>query len=66
VLVERDSQKGIVIGHRGEMLGKAGMEARLELEGLFATRVHLQLKVRVEADWQRRPQLLDRFGFPTF
>lgn len=65
VLVERDSQKGIVIGHRGEMLGQSGAEARLELEALFATRVHLQLKVRVEADWQRRPQLLDRLGFPT-
>jgi GTP-binding protein Era len=65
VLVERDSQKGIVIGHRGEILGQSGMEARLELEALFATRVHLQLKVRVEADWQRRPQLLDRLGFPT-
>jgi GTP-binding protein Era len=65
VLVERESQKGIVIGHRGEMLGQSGMEARLELEALFATRVHLQLKVRVEADWQRRPQLLDRLGFPT-
>ena len=65
VLVERNSQKGIVIGHQGEMLGQSGMEARLELEALFATRVHLQLKVRVEADWQRRPQLLDRLGFPT-
>jgi len=65
VLVERDSQKGIVIGHRGEVLGQSGMEARLELESLFATKVHLQLKVRVEADWQRRPQLLDRLGFPT-
>ncbi|HEX5672030.1 MAG TPA: GTPase Era [Acidimicrobiia bacterium] len=65
VLVERDSQKGIVIGHRGETLGQSGTEARLELEALFATKVHLQLRVRVEADWQRRPQLLDRLGFPT-
>ncbi|MEX0699964.1 MAG: GTPase Era [Acidimicrobiia bacterium] len=65
VLVERSSQKGIVIGHRGEMLGTSGTEARVELEALFACRVHLQLKVKVEADWQRRPQQLDRLGFPA-
>ena len=65
VLVERSSQKGIVIGHRGEMLGASGTEARVELEAFFACRVHLQLKVKVEADWQRRPQQLDRLGFPA-
>lgn len=65
VLVERSSQKGIVIGHRGEMLGTSGTEARVELEAFFACRVHLQLKVKVEADWQRRPQQLDRLGFPA-
>ena len=63
LLVERDSQKGIVIGRGGEMLGQAGSEARLELETLLASRVHLDLRVRVEPDWQKRPQILDRLGY---
>lgn len=63
VVVERDSQKGIVIGKGGAMLREVGTEARRELEILFGTRVHLELRVKVEPDWQRRPQLLDRLGF---
>ena len=63
VIVERDSQKGIVIGRGGEMLRLVGTEARLELESLLGGKVNLQLRVRVEPDWQRRPQLLDRLGF---
>lgn len=65
VVVERASQRGIVIGAGGGVLAAAGTEARLELERLFATRVHLDLRVTVEPDWQRRPQLLDRLGFPS-
>ena len=63
VLVERESQKGIVIGKGGSMLEEAGSEARRELESLLGTRVHLALKVKVEADWQRRPVTLDRLGY---
>ena len=63
LLVERDSQKGIVIGKKGEMLGEAGSEARAELETLLSSRVHLDLRVKVEPDWQRRPETLDRLGF---
>ena len=63
VIVERESQKGIVIGKGGAMLRDAGTEARHELEILFGTKVHLELRVKVEPDWQRRPQLLDRLGF---
>jgi len=63
LLVERDSQKGIVIGKHGEMLGEAGSEARAELEAMLATRLHLELRVKVEPDWQRRPDTLDRLGF---
>ncbi len=63
VIVERESQKGIVIGKGGAVLRAAGTEARQELEILFGTRVHLELRVKVEPDWQRRPQLLDRLGF---
>ncbi|HEX6946261.1 MAG TPA: GTPase Era [Acidimicrobiia bacterium] len=63
VIVERKSQKGIVIGKGGEMLRTAGTEARQELESIFGERVNLRLQVVVEKDWQRRPQLLDRLGF---
>ena len=62
VLVERDSQRGIVIGKGGEVLKKAGTAARLELEVLLGIRVHLETRVRVEPRWQRRAQSLDRLG----
>lgn len=62
-VVERDSQKGIVIGKKGSLIRDAGTEARHELESLLGARVNLNLRVVVERDWQRRPQLLDRLGF---
>ena len=59
ILVERDSQKGIVIGKGGEILKEVGTEARKQLpEG-----THLELFVRVEKNWQSRGDVLDRFGF---
>ncbi|MFQ5524274.1 MAG: GTPase Era [Acidimicrobiia bacterium] len=63
VIVERKSQKGIVIGEGASLLKKAGSEAREELEIILGDRVNLQLRVKVEKDWQRHPQLLDRLGF---
>lgn len=63
VIVERNSQKGIVIGKGGALLKTAGSEARQELEALFGEKVNLSLQVVVEKDWQRTPQLLDRLGF---
>ena len=63
VIVERDSQKGIVIGQRGAMLKTVGQEARAEIEALLGTPVFLDLRVKVEKDWQDKPQLLDRLGF---
>jgi GTP-binding protein Era len=65
VIVERDSQKGIVIGKGGALLKTAGSEARSELERLLGAQVNLRLQVVVEKDWQRRPVLLDRLGFPA-
>ena len=62
-IVERSSQKGIIIGKGGEMLQTAGSEARTELEAIFGTKVFLDLRVRVEKDWQQQPELLDRLGF---
>jgi GTPase len=63
LIVERNSQKGIVIGKGGSLLEAAGSEARTELEALLGDRVNLRLHVTVEKDWQRTPQLLDRLGF---
>lgn len=63
VIVERSSQKGIVIGKGGSMLRTAGAEARSELETILGTKVFLDLRVRVEKDWQQQPELLDRLGF---
>ncbi len=63
VYVERNSQKGIVIGKGGELLRTVGSEARAELETLFGAKVYLDIRVKVEKDWQRREQLLDRLGF---
>ncbi|MGH9009613.1 MAG: GTPase Era [Acidimicrobiia bacterium] len=62
VRVERDSQKGIVIGKGGVVIKEAGTAARLELEALLGTKVHLETHVKVDKDWQRRPEALDRLG----
>jgi GTP-binding protein Era len=61
--VERDSQKGIVIGRRGSMLKRIGTEARSEIEALLGSRVYLHLRVKVERDWQKRSMLVERFGY---
>ena len=61
--LERPSQKGIVIGTRGSRLKRIGTEARAAIEQLLAGRVHLDLHVAVERDWQRDPKKLDRLGF---
>ncbi len=61
--VERESQKGIVIGKGGNTLREVGEAARGELESFFGAPVYLDLRVKVERDWQRRDALLDRLGF---
>jgi GTP-binding protein Era len=63
ILVERESQKGIVIGRGGAVLKEAGTRARKELEALLGTRVYLETRVAVERDWQRRAHALDRLGY---
>ncbi|MQA99775.1 MAG: GTPase Era [Actinobacteria bacterium] len=63
IYVERESQKGIVVGKGGEVIKAVGTEAREEIELLFGRRVFLALRARVEKDWQRRPHALDRLGF---
>jgi GTP-binding protein Era len=62
IRVERDSQKGIVIGHKGSVLRDAGTAARLEAEQLLGARVYIENKVKVDPNWQRRGHALDRLG----
>jgi GTP-binding protein Era len=63
LFVERDSQKGIVLGHRGERIRDVGTRARRQIEALLGTPVHLELRVKVAKDWQRDPRQLRRLGF---
>jgi GTP-binding protein Era len=63
IYVERDSQKGIVIGRGGKMLKEVGTRARRDIEALLGTHVFLHLRVKVERDWQRHETLVARFGY---
>jgi GTPase len=63
VLVERESQKGIVIGKGGQMLKRIGTQARHEVQALLGDRVFLELRVKVQREWQRDPAALTRLGY---
>ena len=63
ILVERDSQKGIVIGKGGALLKEVGQEARIELEGILGKNIFLELFVRVEKDWRNRKDRLNSLGY---
>ena len=63
VFVERDSQKGIIIGNGGERLKDIGQRSRAAIEPLVGQKVFLSLRVKVAKDWQRDPKLLQRLGF---
>ena len=63
VYVERESQKGIIIGKGGEMIRAIGTEARGDMERLLGTRVHLDLRVKVKKDWRRDSAQIRRFGY---
>jgi GTP-binding protein Era len=63
MVVERDSQKGIMIGHRGTRLREIGAAARQQIEALLGTPVYLDLRVKVLKEWQRDPKHLNRLGF---
>jgi GTP-binding protein Era len=62
ILLERESQKPIVIGRGGDMIKRIGTAAREELERFFATKVFLDLHVRVKADWRENDRALDDIG----
>lgn len=65
IYVARESQKGIIIGHRGEMLKKVGTAARIELEQFIDKKVFLQLHVKVNDDWRNSDAQLRRFGYES-
>ncbi|MDR0412289.1 MAG: GTPase Era [Dysgonamonadaceae bacterium] len=63
IIVERDSQKGIIIGDQGKALKKVGSMARKDIEKFFEKKVFLEIFVKVEKDWRNRDNLLKRFGY---
>ncbi len=63
MIVERDSQKGIMIGHKGSRLREIGAAGRRQIEALLGTPVYLDLRVKVLKEWQRDPKHLNRLGF---
>ena len=63
IIVERDSQKGIIIGHKGAALKKVGMMARKDMERFFDKRIFLEIFVKVEKDWRSRDNMLRAYGY---
>lgn len=63
IMVERETQKGIIIGHKGAALKKVGMQAREDLEQFFAKKIHIELFVKINKDWRNSAYQLKRFGY---
>ena len=63
IYVERDSQKGIIIGHQGVALKKVSTESRKSLEKFFGKSVYLEIFVKVDKDWRSSEKELDSFGY---
>ena len=63
IMVERESQKGIVIGHKGVALKRVGTQARRDLEAFFGKQVHIELYVKVNKNWRSNQTQLRRFGY---
>ena len=63
IIVERDSQKGIIIGHKGDALKKTGIQARKDLEDFFGKQIHIELFVKVNKNWRNNQNQLKRFGY---
>jgi GTP-binding protein Era len=63
IMVERDTQKGIIIGHKGAALKRVGTEARIDLEKFFGKKIHLELFVKVNKDWRNNAFQLRRLGY---
>jgi len=63
ILVERETQKGIVIGHKGAKLKHVGIGARKDLQAFFGKKIHIELYVKVQKNWRSNPLQLKRFGY---
>ncbi|WP_455170166.1 KH domain-containing protein, partial [Aegicerativicinus sediminis] len=63
IMVERETQKGIIIGHKGSAIKRVGVEARKDLETFFGKQIHLELVVKVNKDWRSDSKQLRRFGY---
>jgi GTP-binding protein Era len=63
IMVERETQKGIVIGHKGEALKRVGVESRADLEKFFGKQIHIELYVKVNKNWRSNANMLKRFGY---
>ncbi|GAA4279614.1 GTPase Era [Gaetbulibacter aestuarii] len=63
IMVERDTQKGIIIGHKGSALKRVGTEARKDLEKFFDKKIHIELYVKVNKNWRSNQNQLKRFGY---
>ena len=63
IYVERESQKGILIGNEGKALKKVGRESRLDMETFFQKKVFLELKVKVKKDWRNNERFMKNFGY---
>jgi len=63
IYVARDSQKGIIIGHKGSMLKRVGTAARKDMEEFLGKKVFLELYVRVAPEWRDNPRMLKKFGY---
>ncbi|MFC3812034.1 GTPase Era [Lacihabitans lacunae] len=63
IYVERDTQRAILLGHKGERIKKVGTEARLEMEQFFGKKIFLEQYIKVEQDWRQKRIKLDRFGY---
>lgn len=63
IMVERDTQKGIIIGHKGAALKRVGMQAREDLEKFFGKQIHIEMFVKVNKDWRNNQFQLRRFGY---
>ncbi len=63
IMVERETQKGIIIGHKGSAIKRVGIEARKDLEKFFQKQIHIQLYVKVNKDWRTNKNQLKRFGY---
>jgi GTP-binding protein Era len=63
IIVARDSQKGILIGHQGKMLKRVGTEARRDIESFIDKKVFLEIFVKVDQNWRNDESKLKRFGY---